>query len=99
MLPIIELKREDYPVAQELTEAYNEVLKKAKMGPQYEWLGAVSKHVPNLGMSLERSIEKPTSYDLYFRNVDYETINKDDEVRACYKLTANNDQALYKLLG
>lgn len=38
-------------------------------------------------MSLERSLEKPTSYDLYIRNADYETLNKDDKVRATYKLT------------
>ena len=50
-------------------------------------------------MSLERSLEKPTSYDLYIRNADYETLNKDDKVRATYKLTQNNDKALYNLLG
>lgn len=50
-------------------------------------------------MSLERSLEKPTSYDLYIRNADYETLNKDDKVRATYKLIENNNKALNNLLG
>lgn len=99
LLPIIEINRGDYEVPIELKKAYREVLKKAKMGPQYEWLATVSKHIPNLEMSLERSIEKPTSYDLYIRNANYKILNEDDETRAAYKLTKNNDKALYDLLG
>lgn len=99
LLDVIEIRREDYPVPREIKLAYKEVLKRAKMGPQYEWLGEVSKHIPGLEMSLERSMEKPTSYDLYIRNADYEIVNEEDPVRACYKLTENNDKPLYELLG
>lgn len=99
LLPVIELDRFEYVISKEIKDSYKIVLNKAKMGPQYEWLAAISKQIPDLEMSLERSVEKPTSYDLYIRNANYDIVDGDDKIMASYKLNQNNDPALYELLG
>lgn len=99
LLPIIELKRSDYPIELETHNSYKEVYQKAKLGPQYEWLSQVSKNVSDIEISLEKSANNPTRYDLYLREAKFEVNYPENKIRAYYVLTKDNDPALYNLLG
>lgn len=97
ILPIIYLQRKDYPPSHEIKSAYKIVKQKAKLGPQYEWLSAISYEVPDLELCLEKSRNKPTKYDLYIRNANYDHSGKDyDEILT---LNQDNDPNLLTLFG
>lgn len=97
ILPVIELNRNDFEITEDIRVAYQGVKKKAKLGPQYEWLSAVSREIPGLELCLERSIEKPTEYDLFLRNANYQSYG--EGIGEYYILTEENDPDLKNLLG
>lgn len=99
LLPIKEINRGDYPVRQEIKDAYKGVLSKVKLGPQYEWLSEITYHIPDLEMSFEKAEADPSDFENLVQNSDFTTIHGEDRVRAVNVMTDKNDKDQVTLLG
>ena len=53
LLPIIEIDRESIPQNSDITDAYNRIYKKTKLGSQHEWLARLAVDYPGIEIGTE----------------------------------------------
>ena len=57
ILPAKVVRIEDIPPNDEVTKAFNELAEKVELGPQYEWLGRLSRIIPDIELCIEKAPE------------------------------------------
>lgn len=55
ILDVLEIKLEDIPKNEEITEAYKKINEETGLGTQYDWIGRLSKKIPNMEIGIENT--------------------------------------------
>lgn len=99
LLPVIELDRFEYHIADDIKKSYKNILKKVKLGSQYEWLATIARQIDGLEISFEISRYKISEFEQYLRKSNFDVVDEDDYVFSYQKLSKDCDEDLYNIFG